>query len=55
MDRQDGQDRQDGKHLQGKLVLALIRQGLADARDYKSAVSSKILCIDVTKHAYLLL
>ena len=39
MDAQDAQDNQDEGLLRGELTPAMIRCGLADAQDYKPAVS----------------
>ena len=57
IDAQDAQDSQDWTQLQGKLVLAMIRPGCADARDCTTPESEKklsrkilyILCIHVDK------
>ena len=38
---------QDGTQLHEKPAPAMTRCGLADAQEYKLAVSLKILCIDV--------
>ena len=45
MDAQDAQDEQDERFLHEKLAQPMTRCGLADAQDYKLAVSGKILCI----------
>ena len=45
IDAQDAQDEQDGPLLHEKPALAMTRSGLADAQEYKLAVSLKILCI----------
>ena len=39
IDAQDAQDKQDEGLLRGELTPAMIRCGLADAQDYKPAVS----------------
>ena len=36
MDIQDAQDNQEGTLLQGKLALAMIRYGFADAREFRT-------------------
>ena len=45
IDAQDAQDNQDGRLLQETRTRAMIACGFEDVRDYKPAVSRKILCI----------